>query len=232
VYGRLQEVDWDAPWEAGAAVRGENTETQTGGALGLIYGLGLYAWNSAYVDHAGWFHGDVTVQGNLNEIHSSTVIDHPEDPENMILRQNSVISPEDLVVFRGEVQLDRSGEAVVSLPSYFCALVDERLATATVTPIGKPFLTGYDRIDSNGLFRVYGDPNREVSWVVYAQRDDPSAMHLRKPNEQEKDDGIFFKRGEYLYPEAYGKPRRTHTVGGDLSTRDNQQSAPRAKPGD
>ena len=56
-------------------------------------------------------------------------------------------------------------------------------------------------------FMVYGEPDREVAWMVMADRDDPVIHELGKPVEEWKSpDSKVCNRGELLYPTAYGYP--------------------------
>ena len=66
------------------------------------------------------------------------------------------------------------------------SLAKEDEATINLTSIGRPFMTGYDWKSDHTSFTVYGDPNREVSWVVYADRDDPVNNQEYRPVEIEK----------------------------------------------
>lgn len=136
----------------------------------------------------------------------SFLIDHPLDPQNKTLRHNFVESPENLCLYRGKVKLNSSGEGRVEMPSYFKALTKEAEATVTLTSIGRPFNTGYEWNADYTVCTVYGDPNREVSYIVMADRDDPVMRQLYKPVEQDKGKGNF-TRGKLLYPEAYGYPK-------------------------
>ncbi len=181
-----------------------------GRAADGVYG---YMANAA-TDWAGWFEGDTKVTGYLSVNgdlyvggNKNFVMDHPLDPENKLLRHACVESPENLLIYRGKVALDDRGEAVVGLPAYFAALTDEPGATITLTPVGRPFLTGYDWRAGNGSFTVYGEPDREVSWVVYADRDDPAVREGALPVEMEKTpDSKLCPRGKLLRPTAYGYP--------------------------
>ena len=157
---------------------------------------------------AGDFHGNLLISGSISKGSGSFLIDHPLDPENKLLRHNFMESPENLVVYRGKIKLNSNGETKVVLPDYFEALTKENEATVTLTSIGKPFLTGYEwELDYKG-FKVYGEPNREVSWVVYADRDDPVIHELGRPVEEEKGpDNKLCEKGKLLYPEAYGYPK-------------------------
>lgn len=185
---------------------------------GLIDGAGVYGysydgygiWARASTGTAGYFsggswaarfNGDVHIYGTLSKAHGSFVIDHPLDPENKILRHMFVESPENLCLYRGKVTLDASGEAVVTLPSYFAALTKEEEATVSLTSIGRPFLAGYEWQSDYTAFTVYGEPGREVSWVTYADRDDPAARKLTRPVEEEKGpDNKLCDRGRLLNP--------------------------------
>lgn len=52
-----------------------------------------------------------------------------------------------------------------------------------------------------------------MSWVVYADRDDPVIRKLARPVEEDKGpDNKYCDRGKLLYPEAYGYPE---TMGRD-----------------
>jgi hypothetical protein len=162
--------------------------------------------------YSAWFVGSVVVDGDLqcsgefSKGSGSFVIDHPLDPENKLLRHNFVESPENLLIYRGQVRLDAGGAAMVRMPDYFKALTKEEEATVTLTSIGKPFLTGYDWIPDHSGFTAFGDPGREVSWVVYADRDDPVIHHHARPVEEDKGPGSLCDRGKLLYPAAYGYP--------------------------
>jgi len=151
--------------------------------------------------YAGYFDGDVHVAGTLSKSFGSFVIDHPLDPENKILRHMFVESPEALCLYRGKITLDAAGEAIVTLPSYFTALTKEEEATVSLTPIGKPFIAGYEWMSGHSAFKVYGEAGREISWVAYADRDDPAARKLARPVEEDKGpQNKLCDRGRLLNP--------------------------------
>jgi hypothetical protein len=86
-------------------------------------------------------------------------------------------------------------------------LTKENEATVNLTPIGVPFLTGYELEADLAGFKIYGAPERSVAWTVYADRDDPVIHQLERPVEEEKSaSSKYCNRGELLYPEAYGYP--------------------------
>jgi hypothetical protein len=226
VYGQGSGMEGVGGYHTGSGYSG-SLATSTDGAYGLSgssgswgslgrYNLGVYGYMaSAAFDWAGYFEGDAKVTGYLSVegdlyvygANKNFLIDHPLDPENKLLRHTCVESPENLVIYRGKIALDDGGEAVVQLPDYFPALTDEREATVTLTPVGRPFLTGYEWQAGNGSFTVYGEPRREVSWVVYADRDDPVVRQGSLPVEIEKPpESKLCARGKLLRPTAYGYP--------------------------
>ena len=165
-----------------------------------IFGQSQSGW-------AGYFSGNVHVTGSLSKGSGSFVIDHPLDPENKLLRHNFVESPENLLIYRGKIKLNSKGEITVELPDYFEALTMENEATVILTSIGKPFLTGYEWNVDFAAFKIFGEPEREVSWVVYADRDDPVIHELGRPVEEEKGGKkSLCEKGKLLYPKAFGYP--------------------------
>jgi hypothetical protein len=172
--------------------------------------FGVAATTSSAAGVAGWFEGDVNVTGDIHKSNCYFLIDHPLDPENKLLRHTCVESPEGLLIYRGEATLDTDGETVVELPSYFEVLTDEAEASVHLTPHGKPFLAGFEWEPGHTAFTVYGSPERTVSWMVLAGRDDPVARQHQRPVEEEKGSvGSLCNRGELLYPAAYGYPKTT-----------------------
>jgi hypothetical protein len=226
VYGQGSGIEGVGAYHTVSGYSG-SLATSTDGAYGLSgssgswgslgrHNVGVYGYMaSAAFDWAGYFEGDAKVTGYLSVegdlyVYGATknfLMDHPLDPENMLLRHTCVESPENLLVYRGKAVLDRQGEAVVELPGYFAALADETEATITLTSVGKPFLTGYEWRPGHDSFTVYGEPHREVSWVVYADRDDPVTRQGAMPVEIEKSpDSKLCARGKLLRPKAYGYP--------------------------
>ncbi len=178
--------------------------------LSRLINSGVEGVTNSTSGYAGYFLGDVYVSGSINKSACSFLIDHPLDPENKLLRHNCLESPEHLVVYRGKVRLDADGEADVEMPEYFTALAREQEATVNLTPIGKPTAPGryefsYQWESNYERFGIYGQPGREVSWMVMAERDDPVIRRLARPAEEEKGpDNKFCDRGKLLDPTAYG----------------------------
>jgi hypothetical protein len=153
--------------------------------------------------YAGYFDGDLHFSGTMTGGTKSFLIDHPLDPLNKTLMHYCIESPEPLLVYSGKAKTDGAGRAVVQMPDYFAALTKEDQARINLTPVGRPFLIGAEWNAGNTSFTVYGDPNREVFYTVYADRDDPVMRQLKRPVVAEKGSG-YFEKGKLLYPEAYG----------------------------
>ncbi|MBN2541800.1 hypothetical protein JXI42_02955 [bacterium] len=170
-------------------------------------GCNLIGW--AHPDYPLTIENNVDVNGNLDvtgtvsKAGGSFLIDHPLDPLNKTLRHNFVESPENLCLYRGEVILDEYGEGSVKMPDYFSALTKEGEASVTPTPVGKPFMVGYEWNDEYTQFKLYGEPGRKVTYIVLADRDDPVMHEIYRPVEEEKGNG-HYEKGKLLYPEAYG----------------------------
>ncbi len=129
-------------------------------------------------------------------------IDHPADPENKILRHFSVESNEVLNMYRGTAVFDANGEAVVTMPDYY-DLVNAN-PTYQLTPIGGQAQLYVKEKISNGRFVIAGgNAGQEVSWVVYAERNDPYAQQnpQMKAVEIDKRDS---QKGRYFMPQLYG----------------------------
>lgn len=167
------------------------------------YSSPLAGWGIGVLGQGGWY-GLFSV-GNMGATGVKTfAIDHPEDPENKILRHFSIESNEVLNLYRGVVELDGNGQAIVELPSYF-ELINTNFSyqlTAIGTPQQPYVLT---EIQGNS-FEVAGAPNTKVSWTVYADRNDE---YLKQHPEVAED--VIQKTGErqgkYLNPELYGVPQ-------------------------
>ena len=198
-----------ATFDQGSVAVGVYGVADTIGVQGysLTDGVGVHGSCSSTSGYGGYFEGDVEVEGTLSKGAGSFVIDHPLDPQNRLLRHNFVESPENLLIYRGTTRLDDRGEALVELPPYFEALTAEREASVQLTPIGKPFLAGYEWTAGNAAFTILGNAGREVSWMVLAERDDPVIHQLARPIEEEKGpENKYCHRGKLIYPEAYGYP--------------------------
>ncbi|MGM0649580.1 MAG: hypothetical protein ACQES1_03620 [Bacteroidota bacterium] len=170
--------------------------------------VGIYGTSAASDGMAGYFDGDIYATGTANASIKNFVIDNPENPDEEVLRHTSIESNEAMVIYRGKAQLNDAGKANIELPSYFKALTKEDEATIQITCIGQPFNIGYEWNGDFTSFTAYGDANREVSWMVMADRDDPYMKENRKPVITKKDDSRDkgYKPGYYIHPELYGQP--------------------------
>ncbi len=195
-----------------SGVYGSTVSTQGRGVLGEALGTsgtnyGVYGQTWSASGFGGYFAGDVHVSGDITKNNCYFLIDHPLDPENMLLRHSCVESPENLLIYRGTARLGSSGETLVELPTYFEALAAEGEASVHVTPRGRPFLTGYDWNPGHTSLTICGEPNCEVSWMVLADRDDPVTRERPHPVEEEKGpNSKYCDRGKLLRPTAYGYP--------------------------
>ena len=92
------------------------------------FGIGVYGLGRKYgVFASGGFGGTGA---------KYFVIDHPLDPENKILKHAAIESPEVLNMYRGNVVLNGTGEAVITLPDYFIEININY--SYDLTPIGSP----------------------------------------------------------------------------------------------
>ena len=187
-----------------AGVRGINNSTGIGvygetfnGVAWAVYG------NSNGGGYAGYFDGNVHVQGTLEKPGGSFKIDHPLDPEHRYLSHSFVESPDMKNIYDGVATLDASGSAAIGLPEWFEAL--NRDFRYQLTPIGtpQPGLYVAQKVRGNE-FRIGGGvPGAEVSWMVTGIRHDPWADAHRIPVDQWKPDA---EQGTYLDPAVYAQP--------------------------
>jgi len=188
-------------------VYGEVDSTGDGAAAGYFHAkggsgetYGLYARNDSSSGYAGYFDGNVYVNGTLAKSAGSFKIDHPLDPANRYLMHSFVESPDMKNIYDGIVQLDQNGEAWVQLPGYFQAL--NRDFRYQLTPIGGPGPGLYiaSEIEDNRFQIAGGEAGLEVSWQVTGIRQDPYAEAYPIPVETMKP---AEERGTYLHPELY-----------------------------
>lgn len=160
---------------------------------------GIYGAGGAY---AGYFDGNVHVNGTLSKAAGSFKIDHPLDPANKFLSHSFVESPDMMNVYDGVVALDRRGRAVVELPDWFEALNSD--FRYQLTCIGAFAPVYVSREIAEHRFEIAGGRRGlKVSWQVTGIRHDPYAVHHRVPVEEDK---AADERGRYLDPVDYGQP--------------------------
>jgi hypothetical protein len=128
-------------------------------------------------------------------------IDHPLDPANKYLNHFSAEGPQPYLMYRGNVELDGNGEAVVQLPAYFEAI--NRDFHYQLTPIGAPaMLYVAEKVHGNQFRIAGGQPGMEVSWTVTGVRSDAFVEAYPMADETDKPAAV---RGTYLSPELYGQ---------------------------
>jgi len=192
-----------------------------------IYGYSYEAANEGYgvgvQGLGGWYgvHGiqngtnfpfayGVASTGDMTTLGGGTkpfTIDYPLDPENKILRHYALESNEVLNVYRGMIELDANGQAVVELPEYYDAVNIN--PSYQLTAIGTPNQPYIATEISNNQFTIAGTPNTKVSWAVYAKRNDPGYQYYDqngKNYDQEVSEKPAKMKGKYYLPEAYGQP--------------------------
>ncbi|MDW8335321.1 MAG: hypothetical protein RMM53_14005, partial [Bacteroidia bacterium] len=184
--------------------------TQTTGGVGVFgwaaatagthYAIFGQSGNSS--SYAGYFQGQVQVQGTLSKSAGSFKIDHPLDPENKYLVHSFVESPDMMNVYNGNVTTDARGYAVVTLPEWFEALnTDFRYQLTVIGQFAQAIIAQEIR---NNQFVIRTDkPHVKVSWQVTGIRKDPYAQQYRIQVEEWK---LPEHRGKYLHPELYGQP--------------------------
>lgn len=131
--------------------------------------LVLDAGNGVLIDNDTDIRGILVTDGLDVDGPKNFRISHPTKP-GYWLRHGSTESPVSGTEYTGTVTLDGSGKAVVELPEYFEALNKPEGRTVHLTAVGRPFPVGADPV-LDGMFTVYGDPGRDVCWLVKAERD-------------------------------------------------------------
>jgi hypothetical protein len=205
--------DLDVSWKPGGLFGGRN------GVVGIsreYTGFGVYGWNprtsdvtygiygrvDSPVGYAGYFVGDVYVNGDLDATSKSFKIDHPLDPANQYLYHYSVESAERLNQYTGNVTLDAHGQAWVELPDWFQAInADIRYQLTCIGGFAPVYIA--QEVQDNRFQIAGGEPGLKVSWLVTAMRNDPYAQQHPTVVEQDKPAA---ERGTYLDPALYGQP--------------------------
>jgi trimeric autotransporter adhesin len=183
-------VDGISTLGAGSAIAGFASSGGNG-----IYGYSDSGW-------AGFFYGDVDVDGNLSKAGGSFKIDHPLDPANKYLYHSFVESPDMMNIYNGNVTTDDAGSATIQLPEWFETLNrDFRYQLTVMGQFAQAIVA--DEISNHQFIIKTDKPNVKVSWQVTGIRHDEWANAHRIPVEQEKPTA---ERGLYLHPELFGEP--------------------------
>jgi hypothetical protein len=194
----------------GAAVSASSSASEGLSAISAR-GVGVYGTTSAGVGvygetpdplNAGYFQGNVSVNGTLTKSGGSFKIDHPLDPSNKYLSHSFVESPDMKNIYDGTVITDRTGNATVTLPDWFEALNrDFRYQLTVIGQFAQAIISS--KISANQFSIRTDKPNVEVSWQVTGIRQDTWANAHRIPVEEEKPEN---ERDSYLNPELFNQP--------------------------
>jgi trimeric autotransporter adhesin len=154
--------------------------------------------------YAGFFEGNVTVEGTLTASTKDFKIDDPLDPANKYLFHASVESSEMKNIYDGTVTTDGQGDATVQLPAWFEAVnTDFRYQLTVIGQFAQAIVSGEV---GNHQFSIKTDkPNVKVSWQITGVRQDAYAKANPLVVEQEKD---ARERGHYIHPELFGAPEQ------------------------
>jgi hypothetical protein len=169
---------------------------------GSLTSIGVYGNATGGVtNYAGFFDGDVNVNGFLSKLGGTFKIDHPLDPANKYLYHSFVESPDMMNVYNGNVITDANGESIVTLPDYFNALnKDYRYQLTVIGTFAQAIIA--KKVENNQFVIKTNQPNVEVSWQVTGIRNDAYAQAHRIQPEVEKES---FNKGKYLTPVELGK---------------------------
>lgn len=144
--------------------------------------------------------GTLYLDGGTGVMYRSTVgegdwtakaftIDHPNDPENQVLRHFAVEGPVVWNIYAGRSQLT-NGEAVVGLPDYYSALNRAGSEVYSLTPIGTHAALYVREEVADNRFVVGGDNDTAFSWTIHVPRNDKALLEdlKNRPVEQRKDE--------------------------------------------
>jgi hypothetical protein len=184
-------------------------ENESGTKRVTINGASFYSDFPVYIMGKTRIGGDLSISGSLSKGSGTFLIDHPLDPQNKVLRHSFVESPDMKNIYDGIVNLDTNGQAVVTLPDYFEALnINYRYQLTCVGGYAPIFVKEKIKDKKFVIASANGikDAGLEISWQVTGNRNDAFARKNPIIVEEEKGTGTAsaFKRGEYLYPEAFG----------------------------
>jgi hypothetical protein len=203
--GQLNGVQGTSASQVASGVYGENFSGGYGvagrssappGALGA----GVLGDNTAG-GWAGWFEGNVNVNGALSKSSGGFRIDHPIDPANRYLNHSFVESPDMMNVYNGNANTGAEGTVTIELPGYFEALNgDFRYQLTVMGQFAQAIVA--EEISDNRFTIKTDKPDVKVSWQVTGIRRDAWAQAHRIEAEAEKPQD---HRGTYLAPTEHGQ---------------------------
>ncbi len=160
----------------------------------------IYASNTNLPGFAGYFDGDVHIEGTLSKAMGTFKIDHPLDPANKFLYHSFVESPDMLNIYNGNITTDANGFATVELPSYFEAEnMDFKYQLTCIGQFAQAIVK--EEVKGNKVVIQTDKPKVKVSWQVTGVRQDAYAKAHRVVPEVEKQ---AYEKGKYLHPELFG----------------------------
>ncbi len=164
--------------------------------------IGLFGYASGgTTTYAGYFVGNININGTSHTSGAVTIMDDPTDPENKYLYHSAVQSPDMKNIYDGVVTLDARGDAIVQLPAWFEAL--NRDYRYQVTCIGGFSPVWIEREVQGGQFAIKGEkPGQKVSWQLTGIRQDAWAIAHPVQVEVEKPPA---ERGFLLHPVEFGQ---------------------------
>ena len=171
--------------------------SNTGIAISTIGSMTVFGNDNG----AATFWGNVSVNGTLSAREKQFKVDHPVDPQNRYLNHVSIESSERAVVYSGNVECDKSGEATVRLPDWLEALAGDFRYQLTCVG-GQSAVYVSKEIEDNAFAVAGGSAGLRVSWQVTGIRQDAWAKVHEMVVEEDKPEE---ERGHYLSPEAFGK---------------------------
>ena len=152
-------------------------------------------------------------------------IDHPQDPLNKYLFHYASESPFPQNFYNGNVTTDSKGYAWVELPDYFEDINTNIKYQLTIVDEGDSEEFVMAKVVTkvkNNRFRIRTNiPNVEVSWMVFADRNDARVQFKRPTDVRDK---AGRERGKYQHPEYYGAPA---SMGVDYVDPKSESSRPR-----
>jgi len=170
--------------------------------------------------------GDIAISGM-----KQFVIDHPLDPDNKYLYHSVVEGPEQFNIYTGNVKTDSTGQAVVTLPSYFEAI--NRDFRYQLTALGTFAQAIVASPVQNNQFTIRTDkPGVDVSWQVLGVRNDAYARAYPFVAERPKTGAEI---GSRFHPETFNLPadrslgNRTNPT--SITNRPSTNSAPASNDG-
>lgn len=199
----------ESNYQLGFGVYGRNYDAigplgNSVGTYGMGY-VGVWGDQSDPLGYSVYANGDFGAAGT-----KAFAIDHPLDPEHKYLKHYSIESNEVLNMYRGTVAFDNNGEAIVTMPDYFDAV--NANFSYQLTPIGGYAPLYIKEKLNNGKFIIAGGTiGMEVSWTVYAERNDPY-LQKHPESKQVEVNKEEWNQGKYLQPDLYNQPESKKIV--------------------